>query len=63
MQFGVMYFETWHSTWPYVAFCTLVFCSCVFVFGGTHMAPNSLTLLEPVSCLESSLFSWLVDGA
>jgi len=63
MWFGVMYFETWHSTQPYIAFSTHVFCSCVFVFRGTHMAPNSLTLPETVSCLQSSRFSWVVDGA
>ena len=49
MQFGVIYFETWGSTQPYVVFMTLVFCSCFFVFGRTHMTPNSLILHESVS--------------
>ena len=62
-QFGVIYFKTWGSTQPYVVFWTLVFCSG-FMFGQTHKAPNSLTLHEPVSVVsQSSLFSWLVDGA
>jgi hypothetical protein len=46
MQFGVIYLETWGSTQSYVAFWTLEFS---FVFGRTHMAPNSLTLYKPVS--------------
>jgi len=49
MQFGVIYLETWGSTQPYVAFSTLVACSCFFVFGRSHTAPNFLTLHDPVS--------------
>ena len=44
MQLGVIYLETWGSTQPYVAFSTLEFCSCFFVFGATHTAANSFTL-------------------
>jgi hypothetical protein len=49
MQFGVIYLKTQGSTQPYVAFSTLEFRSCFFVFGGTHTAPNSLTLHKPVA--------------
>jgi hypothetical protein len=49
MQFGVIYLKTWGGTQPYVASSTLEICSCFFVFGRTHMAPNSLTLHKPVS--------------
>jgi hypothetical protein len=42
----------------------LEFHYCFFVFGGTHMKQNSLTLHRPVSVVScASLFSWLVDGA
>jgi len=41
----------------------LEFHSCVFAFGRTYMAPNSLTLHKPVSCLVSGLFNCLVKGA
>jgi hypothetical protein len=44
MQFGVIYLETWCSTQLDVAFLTLEFSSCFFVFGGTHTAVNSFTL-------------------
>jgi hypothetical protein len=54
MQFGVIYFRTWGSTQPYIVFSTLEFHSCLFVFGGTHMAPNSPT----VHTLES-VVSWV----
>ena len=52
MQFDVLYFETWGSTQPYVAFSALLFCSYFFVFGGTHTTLNSLKLHEPVSVLS-----------
>jgi hypothetical protein len=42
------YLKTWDSTQPYVAFSALEFRSCFFVFGGTHMAANSLALHKPV---------------
>ena len=48
-------------TQPCVAFLKLVFCTCFFVFGGTHMAPNFLTLHEPVSVV-SWVCIWLVVG-
>jgi hypothetical protein len=51
MQFGVTYFETWGSTQPHVAFSTLVFCSCFFVFCWTQKALKSLTLHEPESAV------------
>jgi hypothetical protein len=63
MQFGVIYRETWGSTQPYVALSTLEFRSCLFVFGGAHMVPNSRTSHKPLSCILSCLFRWLVDGA
>ena len=56
MQFGVMYLDTWGNTQPCVAFSTLVFCSCLFVYGGTYLEPNFLTLHKPVSvvsCVKS----------
>ena len=49
MQFDVIHLETWGGTQPYVAFSTLEYCSCFFVFGGTHTALNCLTLHKPVS--------------
>ena len=52
IQFGMIYLDTWASTQPCVALLTLVFCTCFFVFGRTHMAPNFLTLHEPVSVVS-----------
>ena len=52
MQSGVIYFKTQGSTQPYVSFLTVVFCSCLFVFGRTYMAQKSLTLHEPVSVVS-----------
>ena len=49
MRFGVIHLEAWGSSDLYVAFLTFVFCSCFFVFGTTHAAPNSLTVHELVS--------------
>jgi hypothetical protein len=49
MQFCMTYLQTWGSTQPYVAFWTLDFRPLFFVFGGTHVSPNSLTLHKPVS--------------
>jgi hypothetical protein len=63
MQFGVIYLKTWGSTQPCVAFLTLEFRSCSFVFGGTHVVPNSLTLHKSVSdsdCDSSVSTSWPV---
>jgi hypothetical protein len=60
MQFDVIYLETRGSTQPYFAFLTLAFCSHFLVFGGSHMAPNSLTLLEPVSVVFCIKFFCLV---
>jgi hypothetical protein len=60
MQFGVIYLKTRGSTQPYVALSTLEFCSCFFVFGGAHTAPNSRTSYKPLSiafglvCLDGS---------
>ena len=64
MQFDVIYLETWGSTQPYFAFSTLEFRSFFFAFTGTHKAPNSLTLLKPVSVMYfvKSYFCWLLDG-
>jgi hypothetical protein len=59
----VIYHETWGSTQSCVAFFALEFCPCLFVYGGTHSEPNSLTFHKPVSCLVSGHFSWLVYGA
>jgi hypothetical protein len=57
VQFGVIYLKTWASTQPDVAFWTLEFYSCFFVFSGTHTTTNSLTFQRPVfivSCVKSS---------
>ena len=59
MQFGVIYLKTWASTQSNVAFLIIVFCSCFFVFGRTHKAPNSLILHEPVSVVSSVKFLYL----
>jgi hypothetical protein len=42
----------WYTSTHRVAFSTPVFCSCFFIFGETHMAPNSLTLQEPMSIVS-----------
>ena len=52
VQFGMIYLYIRGSTQPCVAFLILVFCTCFFVFGGTHMALNFLTLNEPVSVVS-----------
>jgi hypothetical protein len=49
LQFGVIYVKTWGIPQTYVVFSTLEFHSFFFVFGGTHTAPNSVTLHKPVS--------------
>jgi hypothetical protein len=62
IQFGMIYLDTSGSTQPCAAFLTLVFCTCFFVFGRTHMAPNFLTLHEPVSVVFWVIFlvgSWI----
>jgi hypothetical protein len=63
-QFCMIYLVTWGSTQHYVAFLTLVFCSCFFVFGGTHTSPNSLTLHKSVSDFSdrdsSVCTAWLI---
>jgi len=45
MQVGMIYLKTGGGTQTYLAFLTLGFCSCFFVFGRIHTAPNSLTFL------------------
>ena len=64
MQFRVIYLETWGSTQPCVAFLTLEFRSCFFVFGGICKALNFLHCTSQcLLCFVSSHFSWLMDGA
>jgi hypothetical protein len=56
MQFCVIHLKSLGSTQPYVAFLTLIFCSCLFAFCGTCTVPNSLALHWPVSvvsCVKS----------
>ena len=62
IRFGVIHLEAWSSTDTYVAFLTFVFCSCFFVFGRKHTAPNSLTLHEPVSVVSQVKSFWLTRG-
>jgi hypothetical protein len=63
-HFHVIHLETYGSTQPHVAFWTLEFCSCCFVFSERCTAPSSLPFHRPVFlCLVSSLFSWLMDWA
>jgi len=56
MQFDVIHLETRNGKKCYVTFLTLEFRTCLFVFGGTHMAPNSLTLHKPVSVVASVMY-------
>jgi hypothetical protein len=56
MQFAVIYLETRDGKKCYVAFSTLEFRSCFTVFGGAHMAPNSLTLHKPVSVVACVMY-------
>ena len=62
MQFGKIYLKTGGGTKPYVAFKTPKFCSCVYVLGRTHIAPNSLTLHKPVSVVSSVKSFYLARG-
>ena len=63
MEVGVIYFETYGSTQPHVAFCTLIFHSCCCVYTRTCTAPSSLAFQRPVFVVSvSSLFNWLMDG-
>ena len=64
MQFDVIYLEIGAGLQPNVAFWTLEFCSCVFVFSRTCMTPNFLPFQRPVFvCLVLSSFIWLMDRA
>jgi len=60
MQFGVIHLQMWGSTQPYFAFLTLAI--YFLVFDGSYMAPNSLTLHEPVSVMSKVKFFYLVCG-
>ena len=55
----MVYLETMGSTQLHVVFSKLEFCYCSFFvmdfhFGGTHTAPNSLTLNKPVSFVSGN---------
>ena len=63
MWFALIYLKTWGDRQLYVAFSTLEFSSCCFVFGRIFTVQNSLTLYKPcLLWLVSSLFSCLMDG-
>lgn len=48
MLYGVIYLKRWGITQCHVTFWTLDFCSCFFVFNGTHMGLNSVPFQRPV---------------
>jgi len=56
MQFAVIYLKTRNGKKCYVAFLTLEFHSCLFVFEGTNTAPNSLTSHKPVSVVACVMY-------
>ena len=64
MQCDVIYLETWGSTQPYVAFDTFFFV-LVSLFLAEHTWHWILLhcMNQCLLCLESSLWSWLMDGA
>jgi len=65
IRFGMIYLETWGSTQPFVAFLTLVVCSCYLAFLVEHTQHQILLhyLSQCLLCLELSLLIWLMGGA
>jgi hypothetical protein len=62
MQFGVTYFKTWGTTQPFIAFSTLIFCSCFFVFGRTNGTEFSYTATASICRVLGQVFwvgSWM----
>jgi hypothetical protein len=62
MQFGMLYLKTWVSTQPHIAFWTLNFIVCLFIYlfisGRTHTAPYPLPFQRSVFVVSCFIFNW-----